>query len=309
MDARIGGGDVAIELGLIDLFRQEREGDGFLVARLGLQLREVDRPAIEPGWRPRLEPTEFEAQRPQARREPLGRGVPRASSRRLDLPGVHERLQEGPGRHHHGPGVIGDISAASQPRQAPPFDDDRLDHLLAQGQILLPFDGQLREGLVGLLVALARGLCMAGPLPRLRRRNWREVASAIVPIAPPSASTSRTICPLATPPIAGLQLICPTASQLIVKQGGAPPHPRRGQRGLQAGVAGADDDHLEVVRVVLASRHDHRTRSGIDVRTSRDVPVIIADSPRARKPARPIRRAVSSSNLPSPGGRGCPKGG
>ncbi len=62
----------------------------------------------------------------------------------------------------------------------------------------------------------ARGLCIAGPLPRLSRRNWRAVASVIAPIAPPSASTSRTICPLATPPIAGLQLIWPTASQLIV---------------------------------------------------------------------------------------------
>ena len=33
------------------------------------------------------------------------------------------------------------------------------------------------------------------------------VASIACPMAPPSASISRTICPLATPPIAGLQLI------------------------------------------------------------------------------------------------------
>ena len=42
------------------------------------------------------------------------------------------------------------------------------------------------------------------------------VASIARPIAPPSASISRTICPLPTPPIAGLQLIWPTVSQLVV---------------------------------------------------------------------------------------------
>jgi hypothetical protein len=50
----------------------------------------------------------------------------------------------------------------------------------------------------------------------LSRRNWIAVASVRSPIAPPSASISRTICPLATPPMAGLQLIWPTVSQLIV---------------------------------------------------------------------------------------------
>ncbi len=44
------------------------------------------------------------------------------------------------------------------------------------------------------------------------------VASMARPIAPPSASTSRTICPLATPPMAGLQLIWPTVSQLVVNK-------------------------------------------------------------------------------------------
>src|SRR5882757_3125552 len=42
------------------------------------------------------------------------------------------------------------------------------------------------------------------------------VASIARPIAPPSASISRTICPLPTPPMAGLQLIWPTVSQLVV---------------------------------------------------------------------------------------------
>ena len=73
------------------------------------------------------------------------------------------------------------------------------------------------------------------------------VASVRTPIAPPSASISRTIWPLATPPIAGLQLIWPTVSQFIVKQRGPQPHPRRGQRGLEPGMAGAHHDHIEII--------------------------------------------------------------
>ena len=72
------------------------------------------------------------------------------------------------------------------------------------------------------------------------------VASVSTPIAPPRASISRTICPLATPPMAGLQLIWPTVSQFIVKQRGPQPHPRGGQGGLEPGVAGPDDDHVEM---------------------------------------------------------------
>src|SRR5438105_10435651 len=42
------------------------------------------------------------------------------------------------------------------------------------------------------------------------------VASAFSPIAPPSASISRTICPFANPPIAGLQDIWPIVSKFCV---------------------------------------------------------------------------------------------
>src|SRR6185436_11528775 len=40
--------------------------------------------------------------------------------------------------------------------------------------------------------------------------------SATSPIAPPSASISRTRCPLAIPPMAGLQLICAIRSRFMV---------------------------------------------------------------------------------------------
>ena len=47
--------------------------------------------------------------------------------------------------------------------------------------------------------------------------------------------------------MAGLQLICATASAFMVKQGGAQSQPGGGQGCFDAGMAGADDDHVEFV--------------------------------------------------------------
>ena len=47
------------------------------------------------------------------------------------------------------------------------------------------------------------------------------------------------------PPIDGLQLIWPSVSMLCVSSSVRAAHARRGQRGLGAGMAAADDDHVE----------------------------------------------------------------
>ena len=73
------------------------------------------------------------------------------------------------------------------------------------------------------------------------------VASIAWPIAPPSASISRTICPLATPPMAGLQLICATVSQLVVSSAVRAPIRAAAKCSFAAGMAGADHQHVEIV--------------------------------------------------------------
>ena len=47
------------------------------------------------------------------------------------------------------------------------------------------------------------------------------------------------------PPIDGLQLIWPSVSMLCVSSSVVRAHARRGERGLGAGVAAADDDDVE----------------------------------------------------------------
>ena len=62
-----------------------------------------------------------------------------------------------------------------------------------------------------------RGPRTAGPLRRLRMRNWIPARSAARAIAPPSASISLTRCPFARPPMAGLHDICPIVSRFMVR--------------------------------------------------------------------------------------------
>ena len=102
------------------------------------------------------------------------------------------------------------------PRLSPLFDDEVFGRILQQDQSRLRLEDSPDLVLIGELVGLGAGPCIAGPLLRLSIRNWMPVASMAKPMAPPRASISRTICPLPTPPMAGLQLIWAMVSRLLV---------------------------------------------------------------------------------------------
>src|SRR5262245_10789141 len=61
--------------------------------------------------------------------------------------------------------------------------------------------------------AWVRGPRTAGPLRRLRTRNWMPPRSAVRPIRPSKASISRTRWPLPRPPTAGLHDIAPMVAK------------------------------------------------------------------------------------------------
>ena len=198
---------------------RNENGDGHAVAGLDLEPREIDRAAVEPGGRARLEPPQLEAERTQAPREPLRGDVPRATAGGLDLAGVHQGLEEGAGGHDDGagPGTRRPRGSARPSTRSP---STRIASTISWRSVRFPAVRRSAWRGTGRPSCRTgpRGLCIAGPLPRLSRRNWIAVASVMTPMAPPRASISRTICPFATPPIAGLQLICPTLSQLIVSR-------------------------------------------------------------------------------------------
>ncbi len=154
MNGRIGRGDVAIELVLNDPVGQERERDRFGVSRLRFQAGEIDGPAVEPGRRSGLEPAELETEAEQAAGKSGGRRVASPPAGRLDLAGVHQGLEERPGGQHDRTGLVTDAPPAGHAGDTARVHVDRFHHLLAQREVGLPLDGELRQELIGLLVAL-----------------------------------------------------------------------------------------------------------------------------------------------------------
>ena len=104
-----------------------------------------------------------------------GRSFAGTAAGGLRRAGVHDRLQKRAGGENHGRRAIDGIAAnahADNPRPlADGFGEQFLDHFLPQHHIRLLFDDPLHFELIKLLVGLARGLCIAGPLRRLSRRN------------------------------------------------------------------------------------------------------------------------------------------
>ncbi len=98
MHRLVGVANMAIELGLGDGIGAETERPGIEVARLWLQLVEVDGSAIEPARRAGLETGQVKADRSQAVAQSFRGAVPCPAPSGLGLAHVHERLEEGPRR-------------------------------------------------------------------------------------------------------------------------------------------------------------------------------------------------------------------
>ena len=191
-----------------------------------LQPRPVDRPAIQPRRRARLQPPHRQSQfrqlrcqphvtanRPSARPTSAGR---RCGSRRSGT----SRPSAPPGPHANS---TPDQQARPQPRHRRPDASpttspsiDRPARTVASNSACIASRYSRRS-------ICARGPCTAGPLRRFSRRNWIPARSAIRPITPSSASISRTRWPLPRPPIAGLQDIAPSVSHAQRHQRGRAP--------------------------------------------------------------------------------------
>ena len=204
--------------GLVSAARQIGERLGGRIARLSRQAAILDGPAVQARRRAGLQPTEREAQVRQPARQPeRGRiaGAPRgpalaarggsrrAGTCRWSAPPRpratcgHRRPRR---RRSVRPGPAPDPRPGS-PRRASPACCSR------SRPIALRYS--VRS-------ACARGPRTAGPLLRLRSRNWIPARSIARPIRPSRASISRTRWPRPRPPIAGLHDITPIVARWCV---------------------------------------------------------------------------------------------
>ena len=173
--------------------------------------------------------------------------VAAAAPGRLDLAGVHEGLEERPRGHDDGPRPVSPAAAALDADDPAALDQERLDHLLAEREVLLAFDGQLGQELVSLLVALGARAVHRRPLaaveqPELERRRVREQSHR----ATEGVDLADDLT-LGHPPDRRIAAHLGDRVAVDRQERGPQPHPRRRERGFQPGMAGADHDHVEVI--------------------------------------------------------------
>ena len=144
--------------------------------------------------------------------------------------------------------LVSTAAPARHARDPAPLDHDRLDHLLAERQVLLPLDRELGEELVGLLVALGPRAVHRRPFAAVEQAelDGRRVGED----AHRAAEGVDLADDLPLGHAADRRVAAHLADGVAVdrQQRGPQAHPRRGQRGLEPGVAGADDDDVEIDR-------------------------------------------------------------
>jgi hypothetical protein len=145
--------------------------------------------------------------------------------------------------------VIANTTPTPHARDALSLDHDRLGHLLAQRQVLLPFDDQLGEELISFLVALGTRAVHRGPFaaveqPELDGRGIGQDAHG----APQGVDLANDL-PLGDSADRRVTAHLTDGIAVHRQERGSQAHPRGGQGGLEPSMAGADDDHIEPIRI------------------------------------------------------------
>src|SRR5262249_17497449 len=139
VDGRISKSNMAVELGFVDAFSQERKRDRHRITRLPLESAKIDRPTIDPRRRTSLEPPKLKTKRAQALRQTYGGDVTAPATGRFGFASMHETLQKGPGGHDQRDRPIMAAATAMDTHRSPRFDLDRLHHFLTERQTVLAF--------------------------------------------------------------------------------------------------------------------------------------------------------------------------
>src|SRR5262249_41286584 len=102
MSRSVRAGDAALDLRVLNTFGQGRKRLRRLIARLHVHGGPIDGAAIEPWWRPRLEPAKRKSKTLQRQSEANRRRFADAPCRRRSLADVDQTPQKGPGCQYDG---------------------------------------------------------------------------------------------------------------------------------------------------------------------------------------------------------------
>ena len=229
----------------------EREGPRRVVPALLLHDRDVDARAPQPRRGAGLEAADLEAEVAQLARQLRGGLLARAPRPRAPLADVDDAVEEGAGGEHDRPRPQGeaprqlDAGDAHAGAAGAPLQEQPLDPPLAQVQARLPLEEALHREPVGLAVVLhpraahgvpARGVEGLGVDARRVRQPAHRAAERV------DLAHELPLAEAADRGVAGHE---GHGVEAQVQEERLAAHAGGGERGLAAGVAGADDDEVE----------------------------------------------------------------
>ena len=175
---------------------------------------------------------------------------------------MHERLEERPRGQHDRSGAVLDLTPATYAGDPARLDLDRLDHLLAEREVLLALDGELGQKLVGFLVALGTRTMHRRPLASVeqaeldRRGVGKDSHRAAQGI---DLADDLTLGHAANRRITAHLAHCVAIQG---EQGGAQAHPGCRQRRFEPGMPGSYHDDVKSIRVLLPRHGPLDSRPG-----------------------------------------------
>ena len=242
-----------ISCGCVDAVGREAERLRLVVAGLRLALGEVDGAAVEPAGRAGLEASQLEAAGGEAVAERLGGAVAGPAAARLGLAGVHDRLEERAGRQDDGLGAIERVAAGQDAGDAAALAAlscglDSNASTISWRSVRLAcastrcFIDELVELLVGLGARRVHGRALgAVEHAELDGRCVDDLAH----LAAEGVDLADDL-PLGDAADGRVAAHLGDGVGVHGEQHGAQAEPGRGEGGLDAGVAGADDDDVVI---------------------------------------------------------------
>ena len=229
---------------------EKREHGGRRIAGLLGEIRVVDGAAVDARRCARLEPADGETELAESPREADRGGIAGAAARVVHLADVNLAVQERADRQHDGLGRYFHAGLRDDTAHTRTLEQQAVDVLLQQREIRLGIeqlaDRPLVERAVGLGARRAHGRAFAA-VQRAEvdagaiggaRHGAAERVDFLRQMAFADAADSRVAAHL------------PQRLDVLRQQQRAHAHARRGERGLGAGVAAADDDAAVTSRVI-----------------------------------------------------------
>ena len=217
------------------------------VPRLLFQLRKVDRPTVDAGRRAGFEPSLRKLQFLEPCGQRHRRRIPRASCGVAVKSDVHLAIQKSPGRQNDRLGIEANAHLRNNPGHPVTVDQQVVARRLKQPQIRLMFQAPPHRGSVKHAIRLSTGSAHSRTLGAVQDL---EVNTGFV--RSPSHGAAQCIdlfdeVSLADPTDGRVAAHLPEGLEAMGEQQCCRAHAGRRQRGLGAGVATTDHDHIETL--------------------------------------------------------------